>query len=107
MIVRTWRGAVRARDADRYLDYLRRTGLEEYRETEGNRGAMVLRDVSGDRAEFLLLSFWDSEEAVKRFAGADPGRAVFYPEDERFLVDRDERVRHYELAWGHPPSSDS
>jgi hypothetical protein len=35
---------------------------------------------------------------VARFAGPDVERAVFYPEDDRFLVDRDETVAHYEVA---------
>src|SRR5919108_4252112 len=99
MIARTWAGAVRAADADAYLDYLHATGLADYRATPGNRGLLALRRVNGDRAEFLLLTLWDSEEAIRRFAGDDIERAVFYPEDERFLVARDERVRHYEVVF--------
>jgi heme-degrading monooxygenase HmoA len=98
MIARTWRGAVRAADADRYLEYLEATGLPGYRDTPGNHGVLALRRIIGDRAEFLLVTLWDSEEAIRRFAGDDPGRAVFYPEDDRFLVDRDERVHHYEVV---------
>ena len=99
MIARTWAGATRAADADAYLDYLHATGLAAYRATPGNRGVLALRRTEGDRAEFLLLSLWDSEEAVRRFAGDAIGRAVFYPEDERFLVARDEHVNHYEVAF--------
>jgi heme-degrading monooxygenase HmoA len=99
MIARTWAGATRAADADAYLDYLHATGLAEYRATPGNRGVLALRRVSGDRAEFLLLTLWDSEEAVRRFGGDDIERAVFYPEDERFLVAREERVSHYEVVF--------
>ncbi len=98
MIARTWRGRVRATDADRYLDYLRRTGLSGYAETPGNLGALALRRIIDDRAEFLLISFWESEQAIRGFAGDDPGRAVFYPEDERFLIERDEHVDHFEVV---------
>ena len=105
MIARTWGGATRAKDADDYLEYLHATGLAAYRDTPGNRGVLALRRIVGDRAEFLLLSLWDSEEAIRRFAGDDVGRAVFYPEDERFLIARDERVSHYEVAFrGEAPS---
>ena len=38
---------------------------------------------------------WDSMEAIKAFAGEDPDVAVFYPEDDRFLIERDEFVSHY------------
>jgi hypothetical protein len=40
----------------------------------------------------------DSLDAVKAFAGHDYETAVFYPEDERFLVERDEKCAHYEVA---------
>ena len=99
MIARTWAGATRAADADTYLDYLHSTGLAEYRKTPGNRGVLALRRIAGNRAEFLLVTLWDSEEAIRRFAGNDIERAVFYPEDDRFLVARDDRVRHYEVVY--------
>jgi heme-degrading monooxygenase HmoA len=98
VIARTWRGAVRAEDADAYLDYLEATGLKEYRETPGNRGVLALRRIDGDRCEYLIVSLWDSLEAVQRFAGEDLEQAVFYPEDDRFLVDRDLTSNHYEVV---------
>ena len=98
MIARAWRGVTRAADADRYLDYLEATGFTAYREAEGNRGTLALRRVAGDRAEFLLVSLWESEAAIRRFAGPDVERAVFYPEDDRFLIERGERVEHWEVV---------
>jgi heme-degrading monooxygenase HmoA len=97
VIARTWRGAVRSEDADDYVAYLRETGLREYRATPGNRGAWILRRDLGETTEFVTLSFWDSLQAVEGFAGPDPEHAVFYPEDDRFLVERDLDVSHYEL----------
>jgi hypothetical protein len=97
VIARVWRGAVRREDADAYVDYLRATGLPGYRATAGNRGAWILRREDGERAEFVTLSFRESLAAVEGFAGPDPSRAVFYPEDDRFLVERDLGVAHYEL----------
>jgi heme-degrading monooxygenase HmoA len=97
VIARIWRGAVRREDSDEYVDYLRATGLPEYRATAGNRGAWILRRDQGDRTEFVTLSFWESMESVEGFAGSDPERAVFYPEDDRFLVERGPAVAHYEL----------
>ena len=97
MIARNWRGWTAAADADAYVDYLNETGLKEYRETPGNRGAWLLRRTEGDRTEFVTLTFWDDMEAVKRFAGDEPERAVYYPEDERFLVEREDTVTHFEL----------
>ena len=99
MIARTWRGATKAQDAEAYLQYLNRTGLAEYRKTSGNRGVLGLRRIVKDRAEFLLVSLWDSRDAIRRFAGEDIEKAVFYPEDDRFLVERDDHVSHYEVVF--------
>jgi heme-degrading monooxygenase HmoA len=56
-----------------------------------------------DRAEFLLVSLWESEAAIRQFAGDDIEKAVFYPEDERFLVERDDHVSHYEVVYDTAP----
>jgi heme-degrading monooxygenase HmoA len=97
MLARIWRGATRNADADAYSDYLRQTGLREYRATAGNLGAWVLRRVTGERAEFITLSFWESRDAIRSFAGDNIDRAVFYPEDDRFLVDRGPTFDHFEV----------
>jgi heme-degrading monooxygenase HmoA len=99
MVVRTWRGWTRAEDADRYAEYVVETGLKEYRATPGNRGAWILRRTEGDRCEFVTVSVWDSLDDIRGFAGDDVGRAVFYPEDDEFLVERELTVDHWEL-WG-------
>ena len=100
MIARTWRGSTGEADAEAYLEYLRRTGIPAYRETPGNRGVLVLRRLVAGRAEFLLISLWESMEAVAAFAGDDVTKAVFYPEDDRFLVDRDLEVDHFDVVEG-------
>ena len=73
--------------------------MPEYRATPGNQGAWVLRRIVAGRAEFITLTFWDSLDAVRAFAGDDHGRAVYYPEDTRFLLEMLPTVEHYEL---HP-----
>ena len=98
MIARTWRGATRAEDAGPYAEYIRTTGIAEYAATPGNRGAYLLYRIEDDRAEILTLSFWDSLEAVRGFAGDDIDRAVFYPEDDRYLIARDLTASHYVVA---------
>jgi heme-degrading monooxygenase HmoA len=97
MIARIWRGTVREADKDTYLEYLKKTGLHEYATTPGNRGVYTLRRVAEGECEFLLLTLWDSWDAIKAFAGDDYEKAVYYPEDEKFLLDREPRVEHYEL----------
>lgn len=98
MIARIWRGVTREADVEAYNAYLEDTGLAEYRSTPGNRGVQVLVRREGNRAEWLLVTWWDSLEAIKRFAGEDVGAAVFYPEDDRYLLERGERVEHFEVV---------
>jgi heme-degrading monooxygenase HmoA len=98
MIARIWRGAVRADDATAYASYIQQTGIEAYKKTPGNLGAWLLWRTAGEQAEIITLSFWESRQAIEAFAGPDIETAVFYPEDERFLVERDLTARHYEVA---------
>lgn len=98
MIARTWRGVTRRADAGQYVQYMLKTGVSEYLQTEGNRGALVLRRNRDDETHFLFVSLWDSIEAVRRFAGEDYEVAVFYPQDDDFLIGRDPHVEHYDVA---------
>jgi heme-degrading monooxygenase HmoA len=98
VIARIWRGVTLREKADEYERYVAQTGIGAYRATPGNRGAWILRRDVGERTEFLTLSMWDSWDAIRRFAGDDPQRAVFYPRDDEFLIDRDLEVVHYEVA---------
>jgi len=97
MIARIWRGATALHDAPDYVRYLRGTGLKAYAETRGNRGAWIFWRESDGRAEFLTVSLWDSRQAIAGFAGDDIDRAVFYPDDDRYLIERDLTVTHYEV----------
>jgi heme-degrading monooxygenase HmoA len=98
MIARIWKGAVRPEDADEYGTYIKDTGVAGYAETPGNRGVWMLRRDVGELTEFLTFTLWESLDAVKAFAGEDYETAVYYPEDERYLVERDLKCAHYEVA---------
>jgi heme-degrading monooxygenase HmoA len=95
MIVRIWKGWTRPGDTEAYAAYVKETGLAAYWATPGNRGAHVISRRYGDLVEVLTISFWDSLESIRSFAGDDIDQAVFYPDDDRFLVDRETVVSHY------------
>lgn len=98
MIARIWRGITRADKADAYIERLRETGLRDYANTPGNRGVTVLRRIQGEHSEIVLISLWDSMDAVRAFAGENPERSVYYPEDENYLLEMEPLVRHYDVA---------
>ena len=95
MIARIWRGWTRSEDTEAYATYIRATGIAEYEAIPGNQGAYLISRPDGDRTEFLTVSFWDTYDAIAAFAGSDIEQAVFYPEDDRYLVDRETIVRHF------------
>jgi heme-degrading monooxygenase HmoA len=101
MIARIWRGITPAEISDAYAKFLHTKGLEDYKATPGNRGIQVLHRIVGDRAEFVLITLWDSMDAIRAFAGDDPEKAVYYPEDDDFLIDRELNVAHYEILETH------
>ena len=97
MIARIWRGITPESKADEYFDYLKATGIKDYRKTEGNQGVFVLRSIRGGQAEFLLLTLWGSWDAIQQFAGDDVEKVVYYPEDQDYLLSLDPKVEHYDV----------
>ncbi len=98
MIARIWRGAVRREDGAAYAAYMQATGVPGYAAVPGNRAVLMLRRDDTDRCEFVMITLWDSMASIKAFAGPEPEKAVFYPDDDRYLVDRDMTVLHFEVA---------
>jgi hypothetical protein len=98
-VMRSWTGWIRPDSRAAYAAYLERTGLPDYRSTPGNLGAVtVFRDLPDGRCEVRTVSFWVSYAHITAFAGEDIEMAVFYPEDDTFLIDREFTVAHFEVA---------
>ncbi len=104
MIVRIWHGVTSTSKADEYAEYVNKTGVKDYRAVEGNLGAYVLRRIEGEEAHFLTLTFWDSVESIKKFAGEEYEKARYYPEDAEYLLEFEEKVAHYEVLFSAQPS---
>ena len=56
--------------------------------------------------EFLVLTLWDSMATVRRFAGAEPEKAVLEAEARAILTSFDDRVTHYEIVQGMERAQD-
>ena len=99
MIARIWQARTRPGMGESYFEYLEKTGLKEYRATKGFRNVLVLRRKVGDASEYMLVTLWDSMDAVRGFAGDEPERAVYYPEDDRYFPPEElgPFVKHYEV----------
>ena len=98
MIARMWRGKVRTEQVTAYVDYIHGTGMTEYKQTPGNQGAqMWTRDLGDGSTEVITVSWWADLDSIRGFAGDDIEAAVFYPEDDGFLIDRETRVAHFQV----------
>lgn len=98
-VLREWRAEIRRPLKGEYVQYVTATGLATYLRTPGNLGAsLAVRDLDAERAEIVTLSWWTDTQAIAAFAGADIGRARYFPEDDRFLLTRPEHVHHYEAT---------
>jgi heme-degrading monooxygenase HmoA len=96
-VARIWRGRVRPGQIRAYRRYIAATGIPDYRSTPGNCGAWILSARGDDHDDVLTLSFWESRDAIVRFAGEPVERAQYYPEDEKFLLDFPKEVEHFDI----------
>jgi heme-degrading monooxygenase HmoA len=98
LIARLWRGVLKSKSqADEYAEYMMQTGVKDLQASEGNRGVYVLRRVDDEHVEFIFMSLWESLDAIRKFAGKDVEKAVYYPEDKEFLLKLEPKVAHYEV----------
>jgi hypothetical protein len=93
MITRIWHGRTTAAKSDEYLDLMRTVAIPDYRSTSGNKGAYALRRIEGDTAHFLMVTFWESEDSVRAFAGDDISVAKYFDFDKASC-----------LNWSRPQS---
>jgi hypothetical protein len=97
-ILREWRAEIRRERTADYLSYTQDVGLTDYRATPGNLGAVIaVRDIDATRTEVVTMSLWSCWEAVRAYAGPEPERARYYPNDDQFLLTRPRTVKHYEV----------
>jgi heme-degrading monooxygenase HmoA len=97
MITRIWHGATPATKSDQYLTLMRTVAIPDYRSIAGNKGAYALLRIEGHIAHFLMVTFWESEAAIRAFAGDDVNAAKYYDFDKDFLLELEPRSTHYEM----------
>lgn len=98
MIVRIWRGRTERSRADEYSSFLETRAIPDYRSVPGILEVGVLRRDEGDVTHFLTVTRWESEEAIRSFAGSDVLKAKYYPEDRDFLLEMEPEVQHFEVV---------
>ena len=98
-IVRLWHGRTHLSQADAYAEFLKERAAPDYKSIDGLRKLYFLRRTDEDAAHFLLVTVWDSMDAVVKFAGAHPEKAKYYPEDDSFLLEKESSSALYDLFF--------
>jgi heme-degrading monooxygenase HmoA len=98
MIARVWKGAAPSARAAAYVAHLREHIVPGLAAIAGHRGACVLRHDAGAEVEFTVITFWESLDAIRRFAGEDAEAAVVPPEARALLSAFDDRAVHWDVA---------
>jgi heme-degrading monooxygenase HmoA len=100
MIARVWSGQTTREGADAYRRHFTESVRPTLASLSGHRGAIVLsREVKSDSStEFLVVTLWDSMDAVRAFAGPDPERAVVAPAARALLAAFDPFAQHYDVV---------
>lgn len=97
MIIREWRGRTEAARADDYPKHFRTVVVPELQRVPGFLGAYLTRHQTGGLLEFVVITRWESMDAIRAFAGSAPEKAVVEPGAVAALTSYDPTVRHYEV----------
>ncbi len=96
MVARVWRGRTAAARTDEYTRYLE-AGLSPFRTIPGSRGCQMMRRTLGDVTEFVVISYWESRDAIQAFAGADIEKPHHLPRDGELLLELPQAVQHFDI----------
>lgn len=97
MIARIWHGRTRLKDYETYTEFLKKVAIPDYQKTSGFKSLSFLRQIVDNEGHFTLITFWENLDVIRNFAGEDFEKAKYYPEDNQFLLEFEENVKHYEV----------
>jgi len=97
MIARIWHGLTKVEDYEEYTEFLKSIAIPDYKKTNGFVKLIFLRNIKDNIGHFTLITFWENIEVIKNFVGENIEKAKYYPEDDNFLLEFEEKVTHYEV----------
>ncbi len=98
MISRHWKGIAKPGEADNYIKHLRTNTFPELSRIEGFIRASILKRKVIEGTEFLIITDWESLEAIEHFAGVPADMAVVPPVVQDMMIDYDKNATHYEVV---------
>ncbi|MEH1939374.1 MAG: antibiotic biosynthesis monooxygenase [Nostoc sp.] len=97
VVARIWHGQTPTNKADEYYKYLTEAGIKKIQSIPGNVGAQVFRRTDGTITEFIVISYWNSRDAIRAFAGNDIEQVHPLPKDNQYLIEPETKVKHFDV----------
>src|ERR1700709_2350915 len=97
MIARHWTGLVKKERAGDYISHLRQKTFKELGAIRGFSKATILKRDTPEGVEFLIVTEWETTDAIKQFAGPEYDTAVVGAYVQELMIRYDPKVRHYEV----------
>jgi hypothetical protein len=91
-----WRGRTTRAKADAYARYLYEYGIKVL--AQRALAVQQLREDRADETEFVTISYWETIEAMSRYAGSDPRKIHHLERDAEFLIELPESVQVLEIT---------
>ena len=101
MIARIWHGMTSLSKFEAYTDFLKKVAIPDYEKTVGYKGLVFLRQIKNNEGHFQLITYWENTDVIRNFAGQDYEMAKYYPEDDDYLLEFEEKVEHFEVFAIH------
>ena len=95
-IARIWCGRTTTDKADAYAKYLYEVGFLPL--VKKALGAQMFREDRVGETGFITISYWESVDAMSRFAGADPRKIHHLERDAEFLIELPKEVQILEIV---------
>lgn len=102
MIARIWRARATPARAAEYATYLKSTVVPELQAIRGYQGVSLLQRDRKGAIEVTVVTWWESLEAIRAFAGEAIETAVVHDSAARMLIDFDRAVEHHEVVFDEP-----
>jgi heme-degrading monooxygenase HmoA len=99
VVARIWHGRTLTSNADKYYDYLLEAGIKKIESIPGNLGAQLLRRNDGNTTEFTVISYWESRDAIRKFAGNNIEKVHPLPKDNEYLIKPETTVKHFDVMF--------
>lgn len=98
MLIREWKCKCPADTVTDFINYLEETGVKDTQSIDGCCGYKIMRREVPPDIEITFMSFWETFEHMKVYAGDDLYQAVLYPEDKLYRITSETEVKIDEIV---------